>query len=59
MPVWFVATHKEEQQNYVKATEAFHRALKGIPCDMKKYGKNTLVKVKKIQFKVSYCKVTV
>ena len=47
MPVWFVATYKDEKENYVKATYALHRALKGIPSNnIKKYGKNILIKVK-------------
>ena len=48
MPVWFVATYMGGQENYVKATEILHRALNCIPSNnMKKYGKNILVKVKK------------
>ena len=27
MPVWFVATYKDEKENYVKATDTLHRAL--------------------------------
>ena len=47
MPVWFVATYKDEKENYVKATDTLHRALNGIPSNnIKKYGKNILVKVK-------------
>ena len=47
MPVWFVATYKDEKENYVKATYTLHRALNGIPSNnIKKYGKNILIKVK-------------
>ena len=46
-PVWFVATYKDEKENYVKATDTLHRALNGIPSyNIKKYGKNILIKVK-------------
>ena len=31
MPVWFVATYKDDKENYVKATDTLHRALNGIP----------------------------
>ena len=47
MPVWFVATYKNEKENYVKATDTLHRALNGIPSNnIKKYGKNILIKAK-------------
>ena len=57
-PVWFVATYKDDEENYVKATDTLHRGLNGIPSNnIKRYGRNTLVK-SKIQFKVNYYKVT-
>ena len=47
MPVWFVATYKDDKENYVKATDTLHRALNGIPSsNIKRYGRNILVKVK-------------
>ena len=47
VPVWYVATYKDGRENYIKATETLHRALNGIPSNnMKKYGKNILIKVK-------------
>ena len=43
MPLWFVATSKDDKENYVKATDTFHRALNGFPSDnIKRYGKNTV-----------------
>ena len=47
VPVWFVATYKDDKENYVKATDTLHRTLNGIPSNnSKRYGKNILVKVK-------------
>ena len=47
MPVWFVATCKDDKENYVKATDPLHRALNGIPSNnIKRYGRNIWVKVK-------------
>ena len=47
MPAWFVATYKDDKENYIKATDALHRALNGIPSsNIKRYGRNILVKVK-------------
>ena len=47
MPVWFVATYKDDKENYVKATDTLHRALNGIPSNnIKRYGRNILVSQK-------------
>ena len=46
MPVWFVVTYKESQENYLRATETVHRALNATPYNnIKKYGRNILFEV--------------
>ena len=56
MPVWFVATYKDDKENYIKATDTIHRALNGIPSsNIKRYGRNILVK---FNSRVNYYKAT-
>lgn len=53
-PIWFVATYKENSDNFLKASETLNRALNGIPPNnLKKYGRSILIKAKnKIQAKL-------
>ena len=49
MSAWFVATYKDDKENYVKATDTLHRAMNCIPSNnIKRYGRNILIKVKNL-----------